>query len=211
MDQSELEFHAGLRQHPFLAPEQVDKGCQVAIVHRLHDLFLDESLPGSARIGVGDVGLVGDEVLHECGASRPRIDPLSHLAVERDGPIQQQRRGGLVLEVARIPQRFIHYGKIVGLSLERCANAIDVAERGKELQRSGEKASAVEEIDQSLCAGRDDAIAHRWCDDCTGIEQKLRTCQTSEVVLGYRVAAVAVGRGSHPEQSTVVFIRPPGE
>ncbi len=32
----------------------------------------------------------------------------------------------------------------------QCANAIDVAERGKELERSRKKASAVEEIDQGL-------------------------------------------------------------
>jgi hypothetical protein len=49
--------------------------------------------------------------------------------------------------MAPIHERFVHRGKIVGVRIETCANAIDVAERGKELQRSREKASAVEEID----------------------------------------------------------------
>ena len=109
-----------------------------------------QGLPGS---GFVDVGLVLDEVLDKCGTSRPAIDPPAQLGVERDGPIQQQRRGGRVLEMARIHERFVHRGKIVGIRIKTRANAVDVAERGKKLERSGKKASAVEEIDQPPCAG----------------------------------------------------------
>ena len=58
-----------------------------------------------------------------------------------------------MLEMAGIHERFVHRGKIVAIRIKTGANAIDVAERGKELERSGKKASAVEEIDQPLCAG----------------------------------------------------------
>ena len=153
LDQPDLEFHACVRQQPCFAPQSVDKGCQVALVHRARDLLLDKSLPGPGGIGVVNVGLVRDEVLDKCGTSRPAIDPPSQFGVERDGPIQQQRRCGRVLEMARIHERFVHRGKIVGIRIKTCANAIDVAERGKELERSGKKASAVEEIDQPPCAG----------------------------------------------------------
>ena len=129
---------------------QADKGCQVAIVHRAHDLLLDKSLPGPEWIGVVDVGLVLDEVLDKSRTSRPAIDPPAQFGVERDRPIQQQRRCGRVLEMARIRERFVHRSKIVGIRIETRTNAIDVAERGKELERSRKKASAVEEIDQPL-------------------------------------------------------------
>ena len=89
----------------------------------------------------------------KCGTSRLAIDPPSQFGVERDGPIQQQRRCGRVLEMAGIQERFVHCGKIVCIRIETCPNAIDVAERGKELERSGKKASAVEEIEQPLGAG----------------------------------------------------------
>ena len=150
----------------------------------LHDVLLDKSLPGPDRIGVVDVGLVRDEVLDKCGTSRPAIDPPAQLGVERDRPIQQQRRYGRVLEMARIHERFVHRSKIVGIRIETRTNAVDVAERGKELERSRKKASAVEEIDQTPCAGTDEAIAYRRRDDCAGIEQELGTCRAREVLLG---------------------------
>src|SRR5256886_13628244 len=36
LDQSDLEFHACVCQHPCFAPQSADKGCQVAVVHRAH-------------------------------------------------------------------------------------------------------------------------------------------------------------------------------
>src|SRR5262245_30442106 len=101
-------------------------------------------------------------------------------------------------------ERFVHRGKIVGIRIKTGANAINVAERGKELERSGKKASAVEEIEQPPGAGKDEAIAYRRRDDCAGIDQKLGTCRARELLLPGRVEAVAVRFRSHPEQAAVV-------
>ena len=83
----------------------------------------------------------------------------------------------------------------------------------KELERSRKKTSTMEEIDQPFCAGTDNALAHRGGDDCAGIEQEFGACEAREMLLPERVAAVAEGTGSHPEQPAVVFvfvfIRPP--
>ena len=117
-----------------------------------------------------DVGLVLDEVLDKCGTSRPAIDPSAQFGVERTSPIQQQCRCCRLLEMARIHERFVHGGKIVGIRIKARANAIGVAEGGKKLQRSGKQASAAEEIDQPLCAGTDEAIAYARRDDSAGIE-----------------------------------------
>jgi len=90
------------------------------------DLLLDKILPSLEWIGVVDVGLVCDEVLDKCGTPRPTIDPPSQFGVERDGAIQQQRRCRFVPEMACIHER------------------IDIADRGKELERSRKESSAVE-------------------------------------------------------------------
>src|SRR5262245_45761037 len=130
-------------------------------MHCAPDLLLDEGLPGLEWIGGVDVGLVRDEVLDKCGTSRPVIDPTAQLGVERDRPIQQQRRCGRVLQMARIHERFVHRGKIVAIRIQIFANAINVTKRSKELERSGKKASAVEEIDQPPGTRTDEALAYR--------------------------------------------------
>ncbi len=107
-----------------------------------------------------NIGLVRNEVLDECGTSRAAIDLPSQFGVERDGPIQQQLGGACVLEMARVHQRFVHRGKIVRIRIQTCANAFDVAERGKELERSGQKNSTVKEIDQNLSTRSDEPIAY---------------------------------------------------
>jgi hypothetical protein len=111
--------------------------------------------------------------------------------------------------MARIRERFVHPSKIVGIRIETRTDAVDVAERGKELQRSRKKASAVEEIDQPPGARPDDANPYRRRDHRTGIEQKLGACLAREMLLADRVEAVAEGTGSHPEQPAIVFIRLP--
>ena len=103
----------------------------------------------------------------------------------------------------------VHRSKIVAIRIKTGANAIDVAKHGKEPERLRKKASAMEEIEQSLCAGSDEAIAYRRRDDCAGIDQDLGACRPREYLLPGRVKAVAVGLGSHPEQPAVVFIRSP--
>src|SRR5258708_11307587 len=107
-------------------------------------MTLDKRLPRPEWIEVVDVRLVHDEVLDKRGTTRPAIDPTAELGVERDGPIQQQRRCGRVLEVARIHERFVHRGKIVRTCIQIGANALDIAESSEALERSGKKASSVE-------------------------------------------------------------------
>jgi hypothetical protein len=147
--------------------------------------------------------------MDKSGTSRPAIDPPTQFSVERNGPIQQQRRYGRVLESAGTSERFVHQGEIVGIRIETYANAIDIAERGKELERSRKKASTVEEINQPSGTGTDEAIAYPRRDKCAGIEQKLGACLAREMLLADRIEAVAEGTGSHPEKPAVAFIRPP--
>src|SRR5579862_6095849 len=111
--------------------------------------------------------------------------------------------------MARIQERFIHRGKIVDTRIKSRANAIGVPEGGQELERSREKAFAIEEIDERPCAGRDDVIAYRRRDNCPRIKQDLGTCRAREMFLAERIAAVAIGPGGHTEQPAVVLILPP--
>src|SRR5579862_1618560 len=112
-----------------------------------------------------------------------------------------------MLEMARIHERFVHGARLGGIRVETRANASDIAERGKELERSRKKTSTMEEIDQPFCAGTDNALAHRGGDDCAGIEQEFGACEAREMLLPERVAAVAEGTGSHREQAAIIFIR----
>jgi hypothetical protein len=66
-----------------------------------------------------------------------------------------------------------HHGRVIATRIEAGANAIDVAERGKELERSGKKTLVMKEIHQPLCAGSDEAVAYLRRDDCANIDQKL--------------------------------------
>jgi hypothetical protein len=121
-------------------------------VHRTRDLLLDKSLPRPEWIGVVYVELVLGEVtgqMRNVPAHHPSVFPIhpsSQFGVDRDGPIQQQRRHACVLEMARVWERFVHRGKIIGVRIQTRANAIEVAERGKELERSRKK---------GLCGGID--------------------------------------------------------
>src|SRR5258708_3982153 len=112
--------------------------------------------------------------------------------------------------MARIHERFVDRGKIVAVRIQTCANVIEVAECGKELERSWKKASALEEIDQLPGARMDEAFAYRRRDNRASIEQEFGTCEAREVLLSERVAAVAEGTGSHSEEPPVVFITPVG-
>jgi hypothetical protein len=64
------------------------------------------------------------------------------------------------MEMARIHECFVYYCEIVGIRLQTGANVIHFAKRGKELERSRKKASVVEDLDQSLCSGTDEAFAY---------------------------------------------------
>src|SRR6266478_2616264 len=106
-------------------------------------------------------------------------------------------------------ERLVHRCKIVAIRIKTVANAIDVTKRGKEPERLGKKASAGEEIEQSLCAGSDEAIPYRRRDGCARIDQELCTCRACEYLIPGRVEGVAVGPGRHAAQPAVVFLRAP--
>jgi hypothetical protein len=136
----------------------------------------------------------------KCRTSRPAIDKPAQLGVEGDGAIEQQFGGCRMLEMTCKHERFVHGGEIVRIRIKARANAIDVAKSGKKFERSGKQASAMKEIDQPLCAGTDEAIAHRRGNDCPGIKQEFGACPAREVLLAERVTAVAEGTGRHPSR-----------
>src|SRR4030095_9001455 len=103
-------------------------------------------------------------------------------------------------------ERFIHRDKIVALRIQTGANTIDVAERGKELERLRKNAFVVEELEQPPGAGKNEGGAYRWRDDCAGIDQELGTCRARKDLLAGWVEAVAVGLSSHPEPPAGAFI-----
>jgi hypothetical protein len=146
--------------------------------------------------------------LDKSGTSRPAIDLPSYLGVEGDEAIQQQLRCARVLETAGSDEPEVHRGRILAFGIQTHADAIDVAKRRKELERSGKKAPTVEEIDQPHCAGIDEAIADRRRDDCARIEQEFGTFQAGEVLRADRVEAVTEGTGRHSEEPPVVFTVP---
>src|SRR5580704_8144606 len=88
LDQSDLEFHTCVCQHPCFVPQSADKGYQVAVVYRASDLSHDKSLPGPRRVGVGEGKHLTfrHDVSDKRGTSRPAIDLPSQLSIENDGP-----------------------------------------------------------------------------------------------------------------------------
>src|SRR5947209_9584841 len=129
------------------------------------DPLLDKNLPGAFWMRRSYFGLVLDEVLDKCGASRPGVDPPAQLGVERGGPIQQQRRRRRVLEMARKQERFVDRRKIVCIPVEASTDAIDIAKRAKKLKRSGKQASSLEKVDQPMYARMEESIAYRQRND----------------------------------------------
>ena len=79
---------------------------------------------------------VVDEVLDEIRTADAAIDAFAELGIERDRPIQQQRRDWLVLEFARNCKRPGYGIRNVFVLLERRADRVAVAERGMEPESS---------------------------------------------------------------------------
>src|SRR5439155_11640379 len=114
------------------------------------DLLHDERLP---RPDLGRVRrAVVDEVLDEGEAANASVDVCAELGIERDGPVQQERRYRLVLETAGDRERLSDGGQIVPVLVKRGANGVDVAKRRKEFQRARKQAFTSKQIEQPLCA-----------------------------------------------------------
>src|SRR6266446_1846849 len=71
LDQSDLEFHACVCQHPWLAAQSADKGCQVAVVQRAHDLSHGKSLPGPAGSALVKASVSLSAMMYWTNADRP--------------------------------------------------------------------------------------------------------------------------------------------
>ena len=136
-DELRLKLHEGFTEQPRLTLQKADERRQVAILDRPADLLHDET-PSTARPPSRARVSVVDEVLDEGEAPDASIDVCAELGIERDGPFQQERRHGLVLEAARDRERFIDGGQIVPVLIERGANGVDVAKRRKEFERARE-------------------------------------------------------------------------
>ncbi len=114
---------------------------------------------------------------------------------------QQERRHGLVLEAARDRERFRDGGEIVPVLIERGANGVDVAKRRKELERAGKQAFTSKQLQQPPRARSEEALAHRWLHDRTGVDQQLCARRAGEVLFADRVEAVAIGARGEFQQA----------
>ena len=111
LDQSDLEFHACVCQHPWLAAQSVDKGCQVAVVQRAHDLSHGKSLPGADRIGVPRQPPMGVTVLpfeiEVTGAALQPSDsskqPVSMLSEPEDIELEHLQTESALLASKSVP------------------------------------------------------------------------------------------------------------
>src|SRR5579872_5451788 len=97
------------------------------------DLFHDKRFP-EPDLG-RPPGAVVDEVLREAQPSHTTVDVRAELWTERDGSVQQERRYGVVLEVAGDRERFRHCGQIVPAFIERGADGVEIAKRSEEFER----------------------------------------------------------------------------
>ncbi|RPI54586.1 MAG: hypothetical protein EHM55_10440 [Acidobacteria bacterium] len=76
-----------------------------------------------------------------------------------------------MLEVASADERFIDGLQIVPVLIERGANAVEIAERRKELQRARQQALTLKQLEQPPGAGSERALADRRHHDCAGVDQ----------------------------------------
>ena len=128
-----------------------------------------------------------------------RVFPIS--AFEDDGPIQQQRRCGRVLETTRTHQRLVHRRKIIGIRIKDAREApVDIAECGQELERSRKQAFALKQLQQPSGPGIEEAVQHVWRHDRAGVDQQFCARPAREPQFSLRVARVAIGAGGESKQ-----------
>jgi hypothetical protein len=99
----------------------------------------------------------------------------------------------LVFEAAGNRERVGDGGQIVPFLTERTADGVDVAERGKELERSRKQAFTLKQLQQPPGARSEKAVAHRWHHDRAGVDQELCARRAGEALFSERVEAVAIG------------------
>ena len=88
---------------------------------------------------------------------------------------------------------------------------VEIAKRGKELERAGQQASALKQLQQPLGAGLEEALAYRWHDDRAGIDQQLGARPAGEPLSLAPGRRVAVGAGGESQQPAIIFVVVPGQ
>jgi len=111
-----------------------------------------------------------------------------------------------VLEAARDGERFGDGGQIVSVRVECLAEGVDVAKRRKELERARKQALALKQLEQPSGARSEKAVVHPWHSDRAGVDQHLCARRASEVLLGERVEAVAIGPRGESQQPSVIVV-----
>ena len=108
-------------------------------------------------------------------------------------------------------ERIIDGSRIVGVFAKSRADRVEIAKRRKELERAGQQAFALKQLQQPPGAGSEEALAHRWHDDRAGIDQQLCARPAREPLFSLRVACVAIGAGGESQQAAVIVVVLPGK
>ena len=209
-------IRASFREQPWFAAQAIDEGCQVAVAHRVIHLLLDISLPGSRRIGVVEkIGLVRDEVLDKpAGAPGPAVDPgfpSRHRARLPDptvAPLRSRaRRVGTHSKNASFTA-----ARWLPICGQTCANAIDISERGLELEQlRGKRPLRWKSSMSPFLRGALTRSSHTGgatiAPASSRISAHARRVKCSS--RGTDRRAVAIGRGSDTKQSAAVSCLPP--
>ena len=116
-----------------------------------------------------------------------------------------------MLEAAGADERFIDGLQIVPVLIESGANAVEIAERRKELQRARQQALTLKQLEQPPGAGSEKALADRRHHDRAGVDQQLCARPAGEPLFPLRVAGVAIGTRGHSQQAAVIVVVLPGK
>ncbi|HEY1307941.1 MAG TPA: hypothetical protein VGF24_30520 [Vicinamibacterales bacterium] len=111
-------------------------------------------------------------------------------------------------EAASADERFIYGIEIVPALIRSGANAVEIAERGKKLQRAWQQALALKQLEQPAGAGSEKAVAHRWRHERAGVDQQLCGRTAGEPPFSLRVARVAKGARGHSQHAFTVAALP---
>ena len=110
-------------------------------------------------------------------------------------------------EAAGAYEGFVDGCEIVWALGKSDANGVDIAERGKKLERARQQAVSLKQLQQPSGAGQEETLKYVARYHCAGIDQKLGACSAGEPLFSFRVACVPVGERGHCEQATAFLPR----
>ncbi len=106
-------------------------------------------------------------------------------------------------EAAGADERFIDGRQIVPVLIQRGANRVEITERRLELERARKQAFMLKQLQQSLGAGLEEALARRWRHDSAGVDQQLCGRRASEPLFSLRVTRVAISARGDSQQAAL--------